>query len=113
MGCAPSKEGSANAQEPVASKNMDGAMAVKSKEAMDDKSGASALASANIIFVLGGPGSGKGTQSDKILQKCAFDLNVYLVDSSHITTVRSRSRIVQTNILFIDRPHINLPLPAL
>lgn len=25
-----------------------------------------------IIFVLGGPGSGKGTQCDKILAKCAF-----------------------------------------
>jgi hypothetical protein len=26
---------------------------------------------ANIIFVLGGPGSGKGTQCEKILARCA------------------------------------------
>lgn len=100
MGCTPSKEGSATAQEPGASKSVDVKMASNVKEGAADKSGASALASANIIFVLGGPGSGKGTQCDKILKTC--DSN-FVLDLQHgvctTTLVRSRSRTVQTKVL--------------
>lgn len=71
MGCTPSKEGSEAAPRPIETKKMDEAMMSKGKGAAAGMSGSSELASANIIFVLGGPGSGKGTQCDKILQRSA------------------------------------------
>lgn len=57
-------------QEPIVSKSVDAKMTSNVQEDAAENSGSSALASSNIIFVLGGPGSGKGTQCDKILKKC-------------------------------------------
>jgi len=69
-----------------------------------------ALAGANIIFVLGGPGSGKGTQCEKIVNKYGFchlstgdllreEVNSGTERANELTAIMKRGELVPMDVI--------------
>merc|ERR1712168_1114538 len=84
--------------------------AVKNQQQQQHSAMSEALKGANIIFVLGGPGSGKGTQCEKIVEKYGFchlstgdllreEVNSGTERANELTAIMKRGELVPMDVI--------------